>query len=139
MGRFEKSQLVAFCRRKNKVGFRLLAEALCRAPQVLLGADGKVFIKRWYLYPYVEKPFNSKVIKKSFVPELRSRKMFFVFWDSYVLCIYVMNILYTFHISVSLYVTLHFWTFKNMNSPIRTVSYEVNKTITEGKLSCLYS
>ena len=41
--------------------------------------------------PYVEKPFNSKVIK-SFVPELRSRQEFFVFRDSYVLCIYVMNI-----------------------------------------------
>ena len=37
---------------------------------------------RWksqvYLSPYVEKPFNSKVIK-SFVPELRSRKCFSCF------------------------------------------------------------
>ena len=57
---------------------------------------GIVSIERWYLSPYVEKPFNSKVIK-SFVPELRSR----VFRDSYVLCICVMNILCTFHISVS--------------------------------------
>ena len=40
---------------------------------------------------------NSKV-KKGFVPELRSRYVFFVFRDSYVLCIYVMNILCTFHI-----------------------------------------
>ena len=48
------------------------------------------------LSPYVEKPFNSKVIK-SFVPELRSRKCFFVFQDSYVLCIYVTNIRCTFH------------------------------------------
>ena len=31
--------------------------------------------------------------------------MFFVFQDSYVLCIYVMNILCTFHISVSGYGT----------------------------------
>ena len=30
----------------------------------VLGADGKVNIERWYLSPYVEKPFNSKVIKK---------------------------------------------------------------------------
>ena len=44
----------------------------------------------------MSKPFNSKVIK-SFIPELRSRKYFFVFRDSYVLCIYVMNILCTFH------------------------------------------
>ena len=42
------------------------------------GADGKVVIER--LCPslsYVEKPFNSKVIK-SFVPELRSPKSFCV-------------------------------------------------------------
>ena len=39
---------------------------------------GKVSIERWYLSPYVEKPFNSKVIK-SFVPELRSRKCFSCF------------------------------------------------------------
>ena len=42
------------------------------------GADGKVSIERLCLSPYVEKPFNSKVIKKSFVPELRSRKVFCV-------------------------------------------------------------
>ena len=49
------------------------------------------------LSPYVEKPLNSKLIKKSFVHELRSRQVFFVFRDSYVLCIYVMNILCSFH------------------------------------------
>ena len=42
------------------------------------GSDGKVSIERWYLSSYVEKPFNSKVIK-SFVPELRSRKCFSCF------------------------------------------------------------
>ena len=36
-----------------------------------------------YLTPYVEKPFNSKVIK-SFVPELRNRVFF---RDSYVIYI----------------------------------------------------
>ena len=50
------------------------------------------------------KPNQSKVIK-TFVPELRSRYVFFVFRDSYVLCKYVMNILCTFHISVSGYST----------------------------------
>ena len=64
------------------------------------GADEKVIIERLCLSPYVEKPLNSKVIKSS-IPELRSRYVFFVFRDSYVLCIYVMNILCTFHISVS--------------------------------------
>ena len=34
--------------------------------------------KNVYLSPYVEKPFNSQVIK-SFVPELRSRKCFSCF------------------------------------------------------------
>ena len=62
------------------------------------GADGKAIIERLCIsLPYVE-TFNSKVIK-GFVPELRSRYVFFVFRDSYVLCIYVMNILCTFHIS----------------------------------------
>ena len=42
------------------------------------GADGKVSIEKLCLSPYVEKPFNSKVIK-SFVPELRSRKYFSCF------------------------------------------------------------
>ena len=58
--------------------------------------------------PYVEKPFNSKLIK-SFIHELRSRQVFFVFRDSYVIyvrswtlwtfCIPVWICL--FHISVS--------------------------------------
>ena len=48
--------------------------------------------KNVYLSPCVKEPLNSKVIK-SFVPELRSHECFFVFRDSYVLCIYVMNIL----------------------------------------------
>ena len=55
--------------------------------------------KNVYLSPYVE-TFNSKVIK-GFLPKLRSRYVFFVFQDSYVLCTYVMNILCRFHISVS--------------------------------------
>ena len=49
------------------------------------------------LSPYVEEPLNSKVIK-GFVPELRSRYVFFEFRDSYVLYIYVMNVPYTFRI-----------------------------------------
>ena len=79
---------------------------LCQVPHVLGGGC------RWksqnrknvYLSPYVE-TFNSKVIK-GFVPELRSRYVFLVFRDSYVLCIYVMNILCTFPIFMYGYVTL---------------------------------
>ena len=64
------------------------------------GADGKVIIERLCIsLPHAE-TFISKVIK-GFVPELRSRYVFFVCQDSYVTCIYVMNILCTFHISVS--------------------------------------
>ena len=55
------------------------------------------------LSPYVEKPFNSKVIK-SFVPELRSRKCFLCFRIP-MLYVYVMNILCTFHILMYGYVT----------------------------------
>ena len=40
--------------------------------------------KNVYLSSYVEEPLNSKVIK-SFVPEQRSRYVFFEFRDSYVL------------------------------------------------------
>ena len=40
--------------------------------------DGKASIERLCLSPYVEKPFNSKIIKK-FVPELRSCKCFSCF------------------------------------------------------------
>ena len=108
---FWKSQLSWVLPREKTVGFRLLAEArpvaLWRVPHVLWGGGGghgKVIIERLCIsLPYVE-TFNSKVIK-GFVPELRSRYVFFVFRDSYVLCIYVMNILCTFHIFVSGYGT----------------------------------
>ena len=64
--------------RRKKVDFRSLAEALWQVSHVVGGGDGKVSIERWYLSPYVEKHFNSKVTK-SFVPELRSRKCFSCF------------------------------------------------------------
>ena len=53
-----------------------------------------------YLPPYVEKSFNSKVMKR-FVPELRSRKCFSCF--GIPMC--VMNILCTFHVFIYGYVT----------------------------------
>ena len=51
-----------------------------------------------YLSPSCRKTFKLKKVNKSFVPELRSCKCFFVFRDSYVIYIWVMNILCTFHI-----------------------------------------
>ena len=43
-------------------------------------ADGKVSIERLRLSPYVEKSLCLKGNKKSFVPELRSPKCFFLFF-----------------------------------------------------------
>ena len=59
----------------------------------VMGADGKASIERWYLSPYVEKPFNSKLIK-SFVPELRSRKCFSCFG----IPMFYVYILWTFYV-----------------------------------------
>ncbi len=44
----------------------------------VVGTDEKASVEILCLSPYVEKPFNSKVIK-SFVPELRNRKCFSCF------------------------------------------------------------
>ena len=95
--RFLKSQLRRVLRSEEEGWLSLarcgrVAGATCDGG----GAHGKVIIERLCIsLPYVE-TFDSKVIK-GFVPELRSRYVFFEFQDSYVLCIYVMNILCTFH------------------------------------------
>ena len=81
-----------------------LAEALWWVPPMVRGRWKSQHRKIVYHSPYVEKPFYSKVIK-SFVPELRSRKCFVVFRDSYVIYIWVMNILCTFHLFMCRYVT----------------------------------
>ena len=103
-GRFReiwKSQLVELrtkhrTRRVDFRGSQRPDEFVCNGHCTRWGTDGKVIIERLCIsLPYVETS-NSKVIK-GFVPELRSRYMYFVFRDSYVLCIYVMKILCTFH------------------------------------------
>ena len=93
-GGFWKSQLSWVLPREKTVGFRLLATRVggCRWK-----SQNR---KNVYLSPFVKEPLNSKVIK-SFVTKLRSRYVFFVFRDSYVLCIYVMNILCTFRVAIS--------------------------------------
>ena len=109
--RILKSQLVEFCLGRRRLAFACSPKPgqwPCGGCHTCWrgggGADGKVIIDRLCIsLPYVE-TFNSKVIK-GFVPELRSRYVFFVCRDSYVLCIYVMNILCTFRISVSGYGT----------------------------------
>ena len=91
----------------------MLAEALWRVPHMFGGGeDGKASIERLCLSPYVEKPFNSKVIK-SFVPELRSRECFSCFgipmfyviyiWTLWKFCVSVWICL--FHVFISGYVT----------------------------------
>ena len=105
---------------EKMVDFRLLAVALCQV-RTCFGADGKASIDRLCLSPYVEKAFNSKVIK-SLVPEVRSRKCFSCFPDSYVLCIYVMNILCTFHIFMYGYVTV----LSNIDFCFRTIFIQPN-------------
>ena len=67
--------------REKTVDFLLLVEALRRIHTCWGGGGDRWKIqnrKNVYLSPYVEKPFNSKVIK-SFVPALRSRKCFSCF------------------------------------------------------------
>ena len=76
----------------------------CGGCHTWFGVDGKVSIERWYLSPYIEKPFNSKVIK-CFVPELRSRKCFCV--SGFLCNIWTfMNIICTFHIFMDGSVTI---------------------------------
>ena len=104
-GGFWKSQLVGLrtrhrTRRVDFRGSQRRDEFARYVRRTRWGADGKARIERMCIsLPYIE-TFNSKVIK-GFVPELRSRYVFFVFRDSYILCIYVMNILCTFRISIS--------------------------------------
>ena len=97
---FWKSQLVELSSASGEDGWLSRACSGLVAGATRVGGGGeKVSIERLCLSPYAE-TFNSKVIK-GFVPELRSRYVFFVFRDSYVLCIYVMNILCTFHEAIS--------------------------------------
>ena len=88
-----KSQLVGVLGPRKTVDFRgplKPGQWPCGRCRMWFGAVGKVSIERWYLSPYVGKPFNSKVIK-SFVPEQRS--CVFVFPDSYVIYMCVMDIM----------------------------------------------
>ena len=93
---FEKIQLTSSVRRRGwlselAVALRWVSHmvAVC----VWGGRWKSLHRKIVYLAPYVEKPFNSKVIK-CFVPELRSRKCFCVsgflcaLWTFYVFFTY---------------------------------------------------
>ena len=83
-----------------------LAEALQWVPRMVGGRWKSQHRKIVYHFPYVEKPFNSKVIK-SFVAELRSRKCFLCFGIP-MLSIYE---LWTFYVYFTYsYQWSYFWT-----------------------------
>ena len=95
---FQKRQLVESCRPKKKGDFRLLAEALWWVPHVVWGGSKSHYRKMVSLSLY-RKTFKLKG-NKIFRTWTKKSQVFFVFRDSYVLYIWVMNIICTFHISV---------------------------------------
>ena len=106
-GRFWKSQLAEMRPVSGEYGWLSLARGGLGLVSHGLGSWWKSQNRKIVpLSPYVEKPLCSKVIK-SFVPELRSRYVFFEFRDSYVLR-YICNeqSMYVSHIAVSGYGTL---------------------------------
>ena len=98
-GRFWKSQWVELRPTSGEEGWLLLprrtqASGHCGGCHMCWGADEKARIERMCIsLSYVE-TFNSKVIK-CFVPELRSRNVFFEFRDSYVLSLWTFDVRFT--------------------------------------------
>ena len=91
---FEKSQLVY----SDEEGWLSLARSglVAGATRIFLvggGADGKTGIERLCLSLYIEKPFNSRVIK-CFVSELRSHKCFSCFGNP----MFYVYMLWTFYV-----------------------------------------
>ena len=85
-GGFWKNQLFELSPASGEDGWLSLARGgLGQVSHEMEGRWKSQNRKNVYLSPYVEEPLNSKVIK-CFVLELRSRHVFFVFQDSYVLC-----------------------------------------------------
>ena len=90
----KKSELRWDLPREKTVGYCLLAEALGRY-RTRWGCRWKSQNRKIVpLSPYVDKPLNSKVIK-SFVPEPRSRYLFFMFRDSYILSLWTFDVCFT--------------------------------------------
>ena len=94
-GRFWKSQWVENWRPNEMVDFRLLAETFVAGATRVGGCRWKNQNRKIVpLLPYVEEPLNSKVIK-GFVPEQRSRQVFFEFRDSHVLSFWTFDVRFT--------------------------------------------
>ena len=87
-----KGQLVEFWLGGRRLTFAR-SPMPCGRCRTWFGGDGKVSIERWYLSPYVKKPFNSKVIK-TFVRELRSRKRF----SCFRIPMFYVHMLWTFYV-----------------------------------------
>ena len=94
------------------------------------GADGKVVIERLCLsLPHVEKPFNWKVIK-SFVPELRSRQVFFrvsgflcYLYTSYEHSMYISHIRIYAYVTIWVLNTYGYWYIINLGLTIYIYIY----------------
>ena len=132
-GGFEKSQCWVLASEEDG-WLSELAKALRWVPLVKgVGAEWKVSIERLCLsLPYVEKPFNSKVIK-SFVPELRSRKCFCFFCVSGFLCyLYmcfmdIMNVLSTdINMSIS---RIHIWLCNSSKTHRKTMGFYLPQSV----------
>ena len=93
LGDFEKVRELRWDLPRGKtVGFLLLVETFEAGATRVWGGRWKSLNRKIVpLSPYVKEPLNSKVIK-SFVPEQRSRQVFFVFWDSYVLSLWTFDV-----------------------------------------------
>ena len=129
LGDFEKNQFVELRtgHRTRRVDFRgsLRPDEFARyGRRTRWGADEKARIERMCIsIPYVE-TFNSKVIR-GFVPELRSRYVFFEFRDSYVLCIYVTNIMNVLRTGMNMSISrIHIWLLY-----IKTLKKKIQKKI----------
>ena len=94
-GRFLKSQLVELIPTSEEDGWLSLARRDLGQVSHEMGSRWKSQNRKIVpLSPYVEKPLNSKVMK-SFVPELRSRYLFFVIRDSYDLSLWTFDVRFT--------------------------------------------
>ena len=85
---------------EKTVDFHLLAEAWRRVRTRWGGQMKEPELKEWLSLSLCRRTFKLKVNKK-FRTWSKKSLVFFVFRDSYVLCIYVMNILCTFRVVIS--------------------------------------
>ena len=98
------------CLGGRRLTFACSRRPLWRVPHVLGGSRWKRQNRKIVpLSPYVEKPLNSKIIK-SFLPEQRSRYVFFEFRDSSVLSLWTFDVRFTHsHIMAMVYIYIYIY------------------------------